>query len=140
MPKGPVGRRFIKVYTLLVDRCIERKWNSEQFLIFPMVILQRVKGTNNSHNIHRRIEHCYDLWDAYEFNQLVEDTVATARWQMLINQHQETETHVTKTFVNMLFQGKLHQVVCWLMGWEKEGLLSPNNRCTKLGGVVFEVL
>eukprot|EP00957_Ditylum_brightwellii_P126209 9621882-Ditylum_brightwellii.AAC.1 len=77
-----------------------------------MVILQRVKGTNSSHDIHHRIEHRLNLWEAGEFEQLVEDTVATARWQMPANQHQETEAHVTKTFINMLFQGKLHQAVC----------------------------
>eukprot|EP00957_Ditylum_brightwellii_P009391 710008-Ditylum_brightwellii.AAC.1 len=59
---------------------------------------------------------------------------------MPANQCQETKAHVTKTFVNMLFQGKLRQVVCWLTGWEKGGLLSPNNRCPESGEVVSEVL
>eukprot|EP00957_Ditylum_brightwellii_P093754 7138249-Ditylum_brightwellii.AAC.1 len=79
VPKGPVGRRFIEVYTQLVDGCVERKWNSKKFLVFPMVVLQQVKGTNNSHDIRRRIEHRIDLWEKEEFDQLVEDTLATAR-------------------------------------------------------------
>eukprot|EP00957_Ditylum_brightwellii_P057105 4327434-Ditylum_brightwellii.AAC.1 len=74
-----------------------------------MVILQRVKGTNNSHDIRRRIEHRIDLWDKEEYDQLVEDTLATAPRQLPANQRQESEAHVTKTFVNMLFQGKLRQ-------------------------------
>eukprot|EP00957_Ditylum_brightwellii_P174966 13322013-Ditylum_brightwellii.AAC.1 len=63
-----------------------------------------------------------------------------ARQQMLANQHQETKAHVTKTFVNMMFQGKLRQAVRWLTCQEKGGLLSSNNRCTKSGEVVSEVL
>eukprot|EP00957_Ditylum_brightwellii_P171235 13035270-Ditylum_brightwellii.AAC.1 len=41
VPKGPVEQRFVEVYTQLVDGCIERKWNSEKFLIFPIVVLQQ---------------------------------------------------------------------------------------------------
>eukprot|EP00957_Ditylum_brightwellii_P116548 8889961-Ditylum_brightwellii.AAC.1 len=63
----------------------------------------------------------------------MEDTVATARRQLLANQRQESEAHVTKTFVNMIFQGKLQQAVRWLTGREKGGLLSPDDRCTKSG-------
>eukprot|EP00957_Ditylum_brightwellii_P004874 371144-Ditylum_brightwellii.AAC.1 len=63
-----------------------------------MVVLQRVKGTNNSHDIRRRIEHRIDLWEAREYGQLVEDTVATARRQLPANQQQESDAHVTKTF------------------------------------------
>eukprot|EP00957_Ditylum_brightwellii_P035272 2675202-Ditylum_brightwellii.AAC.1 len=40
----------------------------------------------------------------------------------------------------MLFQGKLRQAVRWLTGWEKGRLLSPDNRCTKTGELVSEVL
>eukprot|EP00957_Ditylum_brightwellii_P120365 9184134-Ditylum_brightwellii.AAC.2 len=105
-----------------------------------MAVLQRVKETNNSHDIRCRIEHRLDLWEAEEIDQLVEDTTATARRQLPANQHQETEAHVTKTFVNILFQGKLRQAVRCLTSWEKGGLLSLNNRCTKLGEVVSEVL
>eukprot|EP00957_Ditylum_brightwellii_P037900 2866194-Ditylum_brightwellii.AAC.1 len=92
-----------------------------------MVVLQRVKGTNNLHDIRCRIEHHIDLWEAREYGQLVEDTVVTARRQLPANQRQESEAHVTKTFVNMLFQGKLQQAVRWLTGREKGGLLAPDD-------------
>eukprot|EP00957_Ditylum_brightwellii_P118015 9001032-Ditylum_brightwellii.AAC.1 len=55
-----------------------------------------VKGTNNSHGIRRRIDHRLDLWEAGEYEQLVEDTVATARQQLPANQRQESDVHVTK--------------------------------------------
>eukprot|EP00957_Ditylum_brightwellii_P198933 15162881-Ditylum_brightwellii.AAC.1 len=84
-----------------------------------MVVLQQIKGTTNSHDIRRRIEHRMDLWEAEEYDQLVEDTLETARRQLPANQKQESDEHVTKTFVNMLFQGKLHQAVRWLTGREK---------------------
>eukprot|EP00957_Ditylum_brightwellii_P113575 8659252-Ditylum_brightwellii.AAC.1 len=40
----------------------------------------------------------------------------------------------------MLFQGKLCQAVRWLTGREKGGLLSPDNKCTKMGELMSEVL
>eukprot|EP00957_Ditylum_brightwellii_P209598 15362411-Ditylum_brightwellii.AAC.1 len=66
--------------------------------------------------------------------------VATARRQMPENQRMELEAHVIKTFVNMLFQGKLPQAVWWLTGQEEGGLLLPTDRCTKSGKLVLEVL
>eukprot|EP00957_Ditylum_brightwellii_P174155 13259332-Ditylum_brightwellii.AAC.1 len=54
-----------------------------------MVVLQRIKGTTNSHDIRRRIEHRMDLWEAEEYDQLVEDTMATAWRQLPANQNQE---------------------------------------------------
>eukprot|EP00957_Ditylum_brightwellii_P067559 5128985-Ditylum_brightwellii.AAC.1 len=40
----------------------------------------------------------------------------------------------------MLFQGKLRQAVRWLTGREKGGLLAPDERCTKSGELVSDVL
>eukprot|EP00957_Ditylum_brightwellii_P020871 1574345-Ditylum_brightwellii.AAC.1 len=131
VPKGPVGRWFIEVYTLLVDMCIKRKWNrrdssSSQWLYCSRSREQTILTTSVT---ELNIALIYD-------GRLMSST----RRQMPANQHQETEAHVTKTFLNMLFQGKLCQAVCWLTGWEKRGLLSPNDRCTKSGEVVSEVL
>eukprot|EP00957_Ditylum_brightwellii_P093755 7138249-Ditylum_brightwellii.AAC.2 len=40
----------------------------------------------------------------------------------------------------MLFQGKLRQAVRWLTGQEKGGLIFPDDRCTKSGELMSEVL
>mmetsp|Transcript_14787 Transcript_14787/g.22031 ORF Transcript_14787/g.22031 Transcript_14787/m.22031 type:complete len:104 (-) Transcript_14787:357-668(-) len=45
-----------------------------------------------------------------------------------------------KTFVNMLFQGKLQQAVRWLTGRDKGGLLAPDDICSKTWLPVHEVL
>eukprot|EP00957_Ditylum_brightwellii_P057947 4393573-Ditylum_brightwellii.AAC.1 len=79
-----------------------------------MVVLQKLKGMNNSHDIQRWINHHLDLWDRGEYAQLVKDTLSTIHRHMPANQQTEMDKHVTKTFVNMLFQGKLQQDIRWL--------------------------
>eukprot|EP00957_Ditylum_brightwellii_P032862 2491767-Ditylum_brightwellii.AAC.1 len=77
-----VGWRFLNTYSKLIGGCVERKWNRKKFLLFPIVVLQKLKGTNNFHNIRQRIDHCLDLWDRREYAQLVEDTLSTIHRQM----------------------------------------------------------
>eukprot|EP00957_Ditylum_brightwellii_P082621 6281708-Ditylum_brightwellii.AAC.1 len=50
------------------------------------------------------------------------------------------QEHMTKTFANMLFQGKLWQAVRWLTWREKGGLLKPGTICSKTGLPVDKVL
>eukprot|EP00957_Ditylum_brightwellii_P024409 1842833-Ditylum_brightwellii.AAC.1 len=86
VPPGKVGWIFLNTYSMLIDGCVERKWSSKKFLLFPMVVLQKLKGTNNSHDIRQWINHCLDLWDREEYEQLVEDTISTICRKMPANQ------------------------------------------------------
>jgi hypothetical protein len=56
IPTGAVGKRFIRELAQLLDDTIKRKCNSEQFITFQMVILQRVSGVNHFRDIKRTIE------------------------------------------------------------------------------------
>eukprot|EP00957_Ditylum_brightwellii_P158740 12082701-Ditylum_brightwellii.AAC.1 len=112
VPSGKTGRCFIERFAGVIDGVVERKWNSKRFLIFPIG----------------------------QFAQLCKDTIATCCPQVAANQKHGLQEHVTKTFVNMLFQGKLQQTVQWLIGHDKGGLLKPDDICGKTGKLVHEVL
>jgi hypothetical protein len=43
-PTGAVGHRFIEKLAELLEGVLSRKWNSEMFLVFLMVVMQ---GTPN---------------------------------------------------------------------------------------------
>jgi hypothetical protein len=60
-PSGPVGRRFVRLLTKELEGIHSRKWNSEKFLVFQMVILQRSKEvTGVAGNIKRRLSRRMD--------------------------------------------------------------------------------
>jgi hypothetical protein len=56
IPTGAVGKQFIKELVQLLDDTVERKCNSEKFITYQMVILQRVSGVNRFRDIKRTIE------------------------------------------------------------------------------------
>eukprot|EP00957_Ditylum_brightwellii_P027238 2059504-Ditylum_brightwellii.AAC.1 len=93
VPSGKVGRRFIELFTKELDGVVERQWNSERFIVFPIVILQRLKGTTASHDICWRIDHRLDLWEQGEHEQLCEHTIAICKRQIPANQKHETQEH-----------------------------------------------
>jgi hypothetical protein len=48
LPKGKVGKRFLFTLASILDGVKIRKWNSEVFLVFCMVVLQRGDATIRS--------------------------------------------------------------------------------------------
>eukprot|EP00957_Ditylum_brightwellii_P044754 3394045-Ditylum_brightwellii.AAC.1 len=118
VPPSKVGHCFVELLATQINGVTECKWNSNHFIVFPILILQCLKGTKASHNICRCIDHQLDLWEQGKFDQLCEDTVATCQRQILANQ----------------------KAVRWLTGHEKGGLLQPNNKCSKTGLPVATVL
>ena len=76
-PSGRVGRRFM--YTLAVELTgvRPRHWNTERFIVFKTVILQRSRQVTRSGAIRRRIDCRLDAWESGEFGILAEDTAHT---------------------------------------------------------------
>ena len=55
-PSGKVGRRFVRTLREEMKGVRDRRWNSEWFIIFQTVILQRACHVTASQAIRRRIE------------------------------------------------------------------------------------
>ena len=53
----------------------DRRWNSERFIIFQTVALQRARHVTASREIRRRIEKRLDAWEEGHHAMLVEDTL-----------------------------------------------------------------
>ena len=53
----------------------DRLWNSELFIVFKTVILQRARNVTASQSICRSIEKRMDAWAEGKHSMLVEDTL-----------------------------------------------------------------
>ena len=57
----------------------DRRWNSERFILFQTVILQRACHVTASHAIRRRIEKRPEAWGASKHAMLVGDTLRSCK-------------------------------------------------------------
>ena len=73
-PPRKVGKIFVGILSVELDRVCARKEISERVVIFQSVILQCAQGINNSAQIRKRILFQLDCWNYGEFGVLVKDT------------------------------------------------------------------
>jgi hypothetical protein len=117
-----------------------RKWNSERFIVFQMVILQRAKGVTKAGDIKRRLSTRMDSWEEQKFDMLVQDTERTALAQLAKSRGGSTPEQRAKTYNRLILQGKLRAAVRWLTEREKGGVLLPGDTDEKTGETIFDVL
>jgi hypothetical protein len=103
-PGGAVGRRFLRILTQELLGIRSRKWNSEKFIVFTMVILQKSKLATKAGDIKRRISNRMDAWELKKYDMLVQDTHRTATAQLSKMQGKETEEQRGKTFRDWCFK------------------------------------
>ena len=61
-PIGTGGRRFVNALAEELRGICDRQWNSERFVVFQTVTLQRARHVTTSRDIRRRIERRLDAW------------------------------------------------------------------------------
>ena len=113
---------------------LNRRWNSERFVVFQTVALQRARHVTAYRNIRRRIEKRLDTGEAGHFAMLVEDTLKSSTQYLTAVHREETAEHRANTFHGLVLRGKLRTAVRWITEREKGGVLQPNDHCTKTGG------
>jgi hypothetical protein len=113
-PSGAVGRRFVNILALELEGIRRRKWNSECFIVFQMVVLQRSRDVKTTLAIRQRITKRLDSWEAKKFDMLVQDTEWSALAQLAQICGVETSEHRAKTLKRLVLQGKLRTAVGWV--------------------------
>jgi hypothetical protein len=76
IPKGPTGKRFLGMLTKELSGIIDRKWNSERFIVFSIDILQRQPLVVRARDIKKRLEWRMDAWRDSKYSMLVQDTAS----------------------------------------------------------------
>ena len=74
VPLGTVGKRFLEKIVELLEGTHDRRWNSERFIVFQMVVLQRSRDVKQAKYIRKRMTQQMDAGEEEKFNMLLQDT------------------------------------------------------------------
>ena len=122
------GRRFVRTLGDELRGVRYRIWNSERFIFFQTVILQRARHVTASHAIRRRIEKRLDAWAERKHRMLVEDTMRTCTEYLTVAQREETAEHRAQTYHSLVLRGKLRTAVRWITERETGGVFPRSTR------------
>ena len=89
-PSGKVGRRFVGMIGAEMKGVRDRRWNSERFIVFQTVILQRARHVTASHAIRRQIKKRLDAWGSVKHAMIVEDTLGSCEEYLTADRREET--------------------------------------------------
>ena len=79
-----------------------RQWNSERFIVFQTMILQRACHVTASQAIRRLIEKWMGAWGEGKYAMLVEDTMRSCKEYLTVAQRKDTaeKNHVIDSSKN----------------------------------------
>ena len=120
-PNGRVGRLFIKALTADLLGIQERRWNSERFITFLAVVLQRSPEAKRAQDIRKRIETRLQSWSHGDYEMLVEDTVRTSLSLITKARKGMTDEQMSKTYTRLVVEGKLRQAVRFITQRDQVG-------------------
>ena len=112
-PSGKVGRQYVNALALELRGIRDRRWNSERFIVFQTVTLQRARHVTASQDIRRRIEKRLNAWEAGRYTMLVEDTLRSSTQYLTAVRREESAEHRAKTFHGLVLRGKLRTAVIY---------------------------
>jgi len=98
LPHGSIGKQFLSGLATLLDSIITRKCNSEHFLVYHLVILQRSPTVKSSSDIRRCLQWHMDAWDARQYSMLVQATEQDMQYFLTTHQHGTTSAQWHQTF------------------------------------------
>ena len=109
--RGRVGRRFVGTLGVDLKGVRDRLWNSERFIVFQTVILQRSQYVTASQAIRRRIGKRMDAWSEGKHSMLVEDTLRVCEEYITVARREEMAEHRAQTYHSLVLRGKLWTAV-----------------------------
>ena len=101
-PSGKAGHCFVGALVEDLHGVQDRQWNSERFINFQTVILQRARHVAASHAIQRRIEKRIDALVAGRHRMLLEETLCTCAQYLTAARREESDEHRAKTYHSLV--------------------------------------
>ena len=139
VPKGKVGRRFVATVACLLRDVRLRKHNSERVIIFVAVVLQTRHGVRAAKDIRRLIETRMNLWDEGKEAAMVEDIETECLSKIGSPRERDAETEA-RAFNTRVMSGRIRSAVRTLTAREGGGVMQPDDKDTKSGHPVLDVL
>jgi hypothetical protein len=104
LPKGNVSKRFIFTLAKLLDGVKARKWNSEQFIVYSLIILQHgYEIIKSVKAIRERLTSRTDAWDKGHVKILVQYMEA----RLLKRKDRKSHEHRERVFPMKMLKGDL---------------------------------
>jgi hypothetical protein len=139
-PNGPVGGRLVETMTSLMEGVKSRKWNSERFLLFQIVVLQHTREMMRARDTKKRLKWRMDAWDEGKFSMLVQTTERDMESFLSTKQRGQSEEQRANIFNMKMLRGDVHGTVKYLTDTIVGGVLLPSEIDDKTGDTVEEVL
>ena len=139
-PSGKVGKIFVGILSVELDRVYTRKWIVERVIVFQSVILQRNQGVNTSLQICKHVLFQLSFWNRGAFDELVKDTYNYAMGYLGKDRRNQEEEQHHKTFSNLVLKGKLCKAVRLVCDREKGGVLQPDELAEDCTGTINETV
>jgi hypothetical protein len=116
LPNGQWAHHFLTTLTNLWVGVIQRRWNSEQPLVFQAVILCCIRGITRFHNVKPIIWGWLDTWDAARYVALVKEVEEAnlnsgGGGRRVEIQCQDKATSLASKYNNMVLRGKVRAAV-----------------------------
>ena len=140
VPSGAVGKRFLEMVVDLLEGIHDRRWNSERFIVFQLVILQRSRDVKQAKDIRKRMARRMDAWSEGKFSMLVQDTERALKSYLSTKQGNVTPEQRAKIFHGKMLRGDVRGAVRYLTARDKGSVLMPDKIDEKSGDTVAEVL
>jgi hypothetical protein len=118
-PSGSVRKQFGDKVTEELSGIHSRKWNSERFIVFQLVILQKIREVKRSRDVRRQISKRLDAWEKGQTTMLVEDTLRSMESHLSLKRGHTTPEQRTKTFHQKVLRGNLQGALRYLTEREK---------------------
>ena len=134
-----MGKQFIRTLSQLIKGVRDRKWNSENVIVFPAVILYKSAGITAAKDIRATIEACMKLWQERQYSALLGDMEVEASLRAG-RTREMTEDETDRDYNMKVLNGHLRAACRWLTDREGGGAKSPDDFCSKSGERVLTVL
>ena len=142
LPNGRWATRFLDILTKLWRATRLRECNSEKPLVFAACILCKVKDVKRFSDVKKLIWGRLDAWEANQHCALVkgvEEEAAGRGYFMPSDREFEVES-AGRRYNSMILSGKLRAAVRMVTDRDPGGLFKPDDKCSKTGRPVIEVL
>jgi len=138
-PQGRIGKRFVLMYTAELKGVRDRKWNSERPSIFPALILYKSSTIKASKDIRSTLTMRMNLWEQGRVLDLIQDLEAEAAMRGdFVRERTDEQAH--RAYNSTVLSGKLRSAIRQLTDRDKGGVFAPDDKCTKTGKPVLQVL
>ena len=125
--RGPVARRFLQLLISLIHGIVDRAHNSEKFLLFPLVVLQRQRGITKACDIKRLLSQRMDAWEAGQFSMLVQETARVMGSNLATLRGGSTAEQRFAHFDRLMKSGSIRAAVRYITEREQSGVLQPTD-------------